>query len=130
MALAGYSPKVAPSSVEKSKALRDMIEHALARYHLTPDRICRKLSEKLDCVNPTTGLPDNGAQLRAVELTCKLGDYFPSQKIDISKRDEAIMVDIQTVRLAEQISGEKIIDAEIVGKEKDETTSARSADPL
>lgn len=114
MVAAGYSEKTPPSLVENSTRLRHIIERSMARNGLTPDRVCEKLAEKLECTDPQYEKPDNKNQLRALDLTCKLGDFYPSQKFEVRKREEFVRLDMVTVRLAEELSGEKILDAEIV----------------
>lgn len=114
MVAAGYSENTYPSMVEKSTHLRELIYKSMSRHGLTPDTVCKKLAEKLECLDPKTEAPDNSNQLKAVDMTCKLGDFYPSQKVDVTKREEYFKVDIQTIRLAEKFSGEKILDAEVV----------------
>lgn len=113
MKAAGYAPSISPTMVEKSEVVRYKIRKAMEANNLTPMRVAQKLDEKLECVDPN-GNPDNKNQLKAIDLTCKLGDYYPSQKVDISKREESFRIDIKTIRLAEEVSGEKILDAEVV----------------
>lgn len=111
--VAGYSNNTAIAQIEKTPLIRRRVEKAMERSNLTPVRVCEKLSDLLDCTDRDDN-PDNGNQLKAVEIVNKLGNYYPTPKLEIDKREQSVKLDITTIRLAEELSGEKILDAEVV----------------
>ncbi len=56
------------------------------------------------------GEPDNPTRFRAVDMAYRLRDAFPSHKVDINQRNLSVAISVDTLRAAEEATGEKIID--------------------
>jgi len=60
---------------------------------------------------PLPSSPDNHARLKALDMAYEIKDAYPSKKLEINQRkDIAIRITMESLKAAEEATGEKIID--------------------
>jgi len=104
---AGYSESTATQrglAIERS--VKPHILRAMRKAGIGPQRLTRKLSDLLDC----DGQPQ--VQLRALDMGLRLYDAYPNPKITSQTVEQRhVTADLDTLRVAEEVTGERIIDA-------------------
>jgi hypothetical protein len=103
---AGYSPRTQGSHA--SETLRSKIQKEMKRQGLDPELLIKKHISLLDAKNET-GFPDNSIQFRALDLAYRISDAFPETKLKVEKRETSVHFDLEVAKVAEEITGEKII---------------------
>lgn len=102
--LAGYSASSSKSGSSIERSCKPFIIRALKNMGVTPKRLAGKLSELLDCpMEPTV-------QLRALDMGLRLMSAYPDTKIKTSTDERTVRTDIDTLRMAEEVTGETFIE--------------------
>jgi len=104
---AGYSPRTSVQSVVDN--FEDKIKREMVRLGGTPRALAAKHMEKLDCKHPAhPDQDDNSNQIKALDMAYNMFGVYPAQKIDISKHEESVKLDMITVQLIKEETGEDI----------------------
>jgi hypothetical protein len=103
----GYSETTASKqgyAIERS--IKPHILRAMRKAKIGPQRLTQKLSDLLECPGEPT------IQLRALDMGLRLIDAYPNPKITSQRLEHRqVTADLDTLRVAEEVTGERIIDA-------------------
>jgi len=114
---AGYSPNNignTVSNLNKNRSVNELIKLKMEEKGLTLDYLVDKQKEILESEHPKyEGKPDTTNRRLALDMAYNIIEAYGSQKIDINKSErKEVIFGIEDYRLAEEITGEKIIDVE------------------
>lgn len=136
LAKAGYSQMVIRNrggQIEKS--INGIMLKSLMRKGVTPDYMAGKLKENMNSMHPRfRDSPDNIARNQALKMGLELYDAFPNPKIEIEKRELIVSIAVETLKDAEKLTGEKIIDVipeeAFIESEEEEVGEPRDNEPV
>jgi hypothetical protein len=129
MRMAGYSDFT--KAKEVVEPMMKQIRKEMKRQGITVPYLVSKHKELLECTDAMNeDHPDNKIQLKALQEAYKINEVYPMQKIQVDKTERSVHVDIETIRIAEELSGEKIIDVEPLEEEILALTGGPADDPL
>lgn len=104
---AGYSPKTPVQSIVNQ--FEEKIKREMVRLGGTPRALAAKHLQKLDCKHPAhPEQDDNSNQIKALDMAYQMFGVYPAQKIDINKHEESVKLDMVTVQLIKEETGEDI----------------------
>lgn len=117
---AGYSMKYAQdraNQILNNPKINDLLQQIMAERGLELEMVVdehkRILTSGMHPFRPKQ--PDNIARLKAIDMAYKGYDVMPSTKVDVHKTvDAKYNMTIEDVRKMEEVTGEKIIDAETI----------------
>lgn len=114
----GYVASYASQQGAKiERSVKPFIVRAMKKAGIGPTRLAGKLNQLLDCEDSP------GTQIRALDMGLRLLDAYPNPKITSTKVEQRrVRTDYDTLRLAEEVTGEHIIDPlpENVGDDNDD----------
>lgn len=104
---AGYSPKTPVNQIVEQ--FEEKIKREMVRLGGTPRALAAKHLDKLNCKHPAhPEQDDNSNQIKALDMAYQMFGVYPAQKIDISKHEESVKLDMVTVQLIKDETGEDI----------------------
>jgi hypothetical protein len=112
----GHPARGNAGRVIKALVNNKAMQSALKKEGVDNKKLAEKLKELLDCKHPfAPKQADNLAQLKAVEMSLRVKDAFPSTKIDIDKTDrKEIIVSGEVIQRLERFQTFKDIDVTAV----------------
>ncbi len=120
--LAGYSDKTPVWAVEKG--IKGQLREAMERSGMTISNLTMEHSKQVF----SDDTPE-GVRKSSIEMAYRLHDAFPATKLNVNSRSENINfeVPIESLQQAEKLTGEKIIEAEVV---EEDTPDSDDIKPL
>lgn len=129
---AGYS-KTTPASVV-IKSMRQKLQRAMLRQGGTPIFLAKKHLDLLDAKSPAhPDQPDNSSQLKALDMAYNIFEVYPPKKVDITKHEESVTLEMKTIETIKRVTGEDITieaQARAEGRTVHEVEYERADDPL
>jgi len=120
LAIAAGFPPGKPARGNAGRVIKALVNNKKMQKALKDEgvdfkRLAGKLNELLDCEHPAfVGRSDNMAQLKAVEMSIRVKDAFPSTKIDIDKSErKEIIVSGEVIQRLERFQSYKDVDADV-----------------
>lgn len=115
--LAGYSDRTPVSIVEKG--IRGQVREGMENAGMTISNLTMQHSKQVFSDDTPEGIRKS-----SIEMAYKLGDYFPATKLDVNSKSQSFNfeVPIESLQQAEKLTGEKIIEAEVVEEDGSDDT--------
>ncbi len=111
---AGYSEKTSIAIVERG--IKERVREGMEQAGMTIGNLTMEHAKQV-----FSDATPEGVRKQSLDMAYKLGDYFPATKIDLKSQTKSFnfTVPVESLRDAEKLTGEDIIDVEPTEDEDD-----------